>query len=77
MGRREASPAASEFRAGERYRLGFVVRPSGPERDDWTGLVVELEAPWLEPGYWRCWRSVTSFIVVSEERLRGSARLAV
>lgn len=74
MGRREASPPATEFRAGERYRLGFVVRPSGPARDDWTGLEVELAAPWGD-GLWRCKVSDSQFIIVSAERLRGSARL--
>lgn len=62
------------FRTGERYRLGFAVRAGLPERDDWTGLVVVIDRAWAE-GLWRCQRG-GEFIIVSEERLRGSARLS-
>lgn len=62
------------FRSGERYRLGYGQRGGLPERDDWTGTVVELDVPWDE-GLWRCRRG-GELIIVSEERLRAAARLA-
>lgn len=63
-----------DFCPGERYRLGFVLGKSGFDRDDWTGLVVQLVQP-VEGGLWRCRRSATEMVVFSEERLRASARV--
>lgn len=61
------------FRPGERYRLGYGQSGGSIGRDDWTGTVVELDVPWDE-GLWRCRRG-REFIIVSEERLRGAAKL--
>lgn len=65
----------ADFLAGECYRLGLVRRGDDYERDAWTGLAVVLEERTGE-GLWRCrWGSGES-LVLSEERLRGSALLA-
>lgn len=68
----------SEFRVGERYRLGFVQQKGEYVRDDWTGVEVELlgrQTGTFEGGLWRAKRSGAETLVVSEERLRASARL--
>lgn len=65
----------SEFRVGERYRLGLVQSKGELVRDDWTGLVVRIEQHWGGE-LWRCHREAESdWVIVSVERLRASARL--
>jgi hypothetical protein len=71
----------SEFRVGERYRIGLARKGAEFVRDDWTGQVVVLEAPWFDD-QWQCRlegvelpRGWDSGVILSEERLRASARL--
>lgn len=68
----------SEFRSGERYRLGLVLQRGELVVDDWTGVEVELTETVVgefEDGLWLCrWRG-SARMIVSVQRLRASARL--